>query len=134
MLEKDIENSILCFLEDLGTWAWKNPSIGLYDVAKKTYRKPKGRFHQRGTPDIIMIHNKQTVFIEVKGPKGRLSPEQQAFLIKAEQRLVLAFVARSVMDVWDHIAHIFTENELKNVMHIVRKWQQIEEFEAESTS
>jgi len=67
----------------------------------------------------------------VKSAKGRLSPEQQAFLIQAEQKLCIAFVARSVMDVWDHIAHIFTENELKNVMPIVRKWIQIETFEQE---
>jgi hypothetical protein len=41
--------------------------------------------------------------IEVKRPSGRVQPEQRAFLDKASAGGGLAFVARSVSDVWDRL-------------------------------
>jgi len=61
-------------------------------------RLPKGC--KNGTPDIIVLHFGGTLLIEVKGPKGRLSPDQQSYLTAANKiKGVEYIIARSVDDV-----------------------------------
>ncbi len=67
--------------------------------AMKTEHGGFYRFGTPGSPDIICCVNGQFVGIEVKGPKGRQSPQQKEFeqaLTKAGGRYILA---RSVDDV-----------------------------------
>jgi hypothetical protein len=60
------------------------------------------RFGPKGSPDIQgFLRDGQAFFIEVKHPSGRVSPEQQAFLDDATKAGCLAFIARSVSDVWN---------------------------------
>ena len=59
------------------------------------------RFGFRGMPDIMgQVVGGKALYIEVKRPSGVVSPEQKAFLQKAEKHGAVAFVARSVSDVW----------------------------------
>ena len=100
MLEKEIEKNILDALNKSGLgYFWKNPSIGVYDVKKRTFRAPKGKHQIRGVSDIIGItRGGKAVFIEVKSAKGRLSSHQADFLETAEYWGALCGVARSVED------------------------------------
>jgi len=127
--ERAIEAKILCFLSELGIWSWKNPSVGTYSPKQGVFLKSRNKFHKNGVSDIIAVHNGKCIFIEVKAPKGRVSPEQALFIKQANERLALAFVARSVGEVWAEISHIFREAEYLTIMPIVRRWVQIEEFE-----
>jgi hypothetical protein len=59
------------------------------------------RFGPKGSPDIHgYLKDGRALFIEVKKPSGRVSPEQQAFIDRAIEHHALAFTARSVSDVF----------------------------------
>jgi hypothetical protein len=65
------------------------------------------RFGPKGSPDIHgYLKNGRALFVEVKRPSGRVSPEQQAFIERATANGAMAFVARSVDDVWNGLAGI----------------------------
>lgn len=59
------------------------------------------RFGPKGSPDIHgYLTDGRALFIEVKRPSGRTSPDQQVFLGKAAAAGCAAFVARSVSEAW----------------------------------
>jgi len=60
------------------------------------------RFGPKGAPDIQgYLKDGRALFIECKSRTGRVSPEQQDFINKAKAHGAVAFVARSVADVFD---------------------------------
>lgn len=96
----------------------------------KRYLTPHNRFFIRGVPDISgVLPDGRALFIEVKAPKGRASPEQVVFLDNANKRLAVAFVARSVTDVWLRLKDHVPPSDKVNLA--LKRWQQIEEFENE---
>jgi hypothetical protein len=59
------------------------------------------RFGSPGRPDITgHLKGGRALYIEVKRPSGRVTPEQKDFIARATRDGALAFVARSVSDVW----------------------------------
>jgi len=59
------------------------------------------RFGWPGAPDLIgMTKDGRTIACEVKGPDGRLRPEQRAFLELVRQHGGVAIVAKSCRDVF----------------------------------
>lgn len=59
------------------------------------------RYGFKGCPDIIgQLTDGRALYIEVKKPSGRVSDEQKAFLARAARFNAVAFVARSVSDVF----------------------------------
>lgn len=113
MTEKQIENNILCFLEFVGIYAWKNQSVGIYDPVKKIYRKSNNRFHKKGVADILGIIDGKFLAIEVKTPKGTISPEQRVFITKINESGGVAFVARSVQQCALELSKFVDEQMLK---------------------
>jgi hypothetical protein len=104
--EKLIENQILTYLFKRGIFAWKNQSVGIYDPVKRIYRKNNNPFHIKGVSDILgILPGGRILAIEVKTEKGRVSPEQQFFIQKINDRGGLAFVARSIYDVEKELAN-----------------------------
>lgn len=105
-LEKAIETQILTYLRYLGIFAWKNESQGTYDVKRGVYRRPANSFRIKGVADIIGIWQRRPLFIEVKSSTGRLSDEQNEFLMRARNEGAYTLVARRVEDVekflYDH--------------------------------
>lgn len=107
--EKEIENTILQFLSYMPGMFWKNQTVGVWDQTRKTYRKPKNRYHLNGVSDILGIisesigpeHGGKFVAIEVKRPstKKRLTPAQKAFIENIQILGGIAFVATSLDDV-----------------------------------
>jgi hypothetical protein len=57
------------------------------------------RHDQKGAPDILAWWRGRAFAIEVKAPRGRIMPEQDAFLDKLTRNGCHAFVARSIEDV-----------------------------------
>jgi len=58
-----------------------------------------GMMGTKGVPDILGIYKGQFLGIEVKTPKGKLSPEQETFLENIRKHGGIGFVARSIDDV-----------------------------------
>ena len=59
------------------------------------------RYGFKGCPDIIgQLIDGRALWIEVKKPSGRVSPEQAEFIARANRFNACAFVARSVSDVF----------------------------------
>ena len=66
------------FLNLNGCFAWKNHTVGIYDAAAGTYRRPSP-FAIKGVADIIAIYRGLTFLMEVKDKRGRQSDEQKLF-------------------------------------------------------
>lgn len=62
------------------------------------------RYGFKGCPDIIgQLRDGRGLYIEVKKPSGRVSEDQDAFLERAAKHGGVAFVARSVSDVFERL-------------------------------
>lgn len=70
------------------------------------------RFGFKGCPDIIgQLKDGRALFVEVKRPSGKPTPEQQVFLDMASDNGACAFVARSADDVFTAIGQFSTGKE-----------------------
>lgn len=98
--EKDIQNQILeWFSWQQDYFVWPNQSVGIFDKAKKVYRKPHSRFHRNGVPDILgLTRQGRLLAIEVKKPGGRLSEDQRSILKSLQSFGAIALVAFSLDD------------------------------------
>ena len=72
-------------------------TAGIFDARRGVYRPSPNVMP--GTPDLLVIHQTQPVFIEVKAPKGKLSADQLLFKAMCDEHGVEFAVARSVEDV-----------------------------------
>jgi penicillin-binding protein-related factor A (putative recombinase) len=66
--EKEIETSILEFLESKKVFSWKNQSVAVFDPSKGLFRKSRNRFAINGTSDILGVYQGKILAIEVKTP------------------------------------------------------------------
>lgn len=82
MGEQEIQKKILDYLASIDAYAIKVITS-----------------NRRGVADIIACHKGQFYAIEVKTPKGRVSPLQEWHIERAKQSGAIAFIARSVEDV-----------------------------------
>ncbi|MBP9693191.1 MAG: VRR-NUC domain-containing protein [Alphaproteobacteria bacterium] len=103
LTEAQIEHQILSFLESKRIFAWKNPSAGYFDAKRKIFRKQASRFAINGVSDIIALHKGQAIFIEVKSKVGKESIDQKRFRENAQNSGCIAFVAKSVEDVYRYL-------------------------------
>ncbi len=112
--EREIQKSILDWLQLKGIFAWKASSTGIYDQKRGAFRKNP---HTAGVADIIgiiqgaVVHSipgmishipcNAGVFlaIEVKAAKGKLSIAQQSFRDAVRLNGGLWIEARSLEDV-----------------------------------
>jgi hypothetical protein len=95
-VEQGIQAAILQYLRWKGIFCWKNNTAGIYVKARNTYIPS----HAPGVSDILgVLHGGRIICIEVKSPKGRISPHQQQFIDAINSAGGLAFVARSVDEV-----------------------------------
>ncbi len=89
--EGRIKADCLRYLERRGFFAWNNPS-GAARIAPDRWV----RFGHKGSADILgCLPDGRFLAIEMKAQRGRLSPEQSAFLEKIRGYGGLAIVARS---------------------------------------
>ncbi len=75
----------------------------------KVVRNHQSLGSEKGIPDLTAIRGGQTVWIEVKTPKGRLSKYQEAWLQDLEDHGGWWIVARSVEDV-EHLGPWQSDN------------------------
>jgi hypothetical protein len=82
--------------------AWRQ-NTGAFVVGEKAAKR-YFRSGPKGSPDIHgYLRDGRALFIEVKRPSGRITPEQQSFIDDAAGAGCVALVARSVSDVWERL-------------------------------
>jgi penicillin-binding protein-related factor A (putative recombinase) len=105
MLEKEIEKQILHYLLGRHVFIFKVERQGTFDPTRKCFRRKTGIW-KKGVSDLIGIYRKCPIAIEIKSAKGRLTPDQNEFLIEWRSEGGFAFVARSVSDIVTGFAKI----------------------------
>lgn len=128
--EKQIEKNILAFLEEVGIHADKVQSTGIFDTKKNIFRSSKGKYTNIGMSDIIgILPNGRYLAIEVKSKTGRPSEHQLKFITTINASKGVAFIARSVEQVYDSLSHFWPD--IDKFIHILKKYQQMEKHEEE---
>jgi hypothetical protein len=95
-VEQGIQAAILAYLRMKHIFCWKNNTAGIYVKARNTYIPS----HAPGVSDILgVLSGGRFLAVEVKAPKGKVSPHQQQFIDAVNKAGGLAFVARSVEEV-----------------------------------
>ena len=84
MNERDLTRQVRDFLRVLGAWEVKHRA-GLGD--------------RRGVPDVLACYRGRFVALEIKAPKGRLTPQQTAELEAVRRAGGIAAEVRSLEDV-----------------------------------
>lgn len=98
--ESLIRNQICSYLRSKKILCFVHDSVGIYDPTKKVYRTNKNPYRMKGVADILgCLPDGRFLAIEVKTPKGRLTPEQRLFLGQIQASGGVSFVARSIDDV-----------------------------------
>lgn len=78
------------------TWTASNPNPVKGMIAGKI---AKGMGLRAGWPDFVLVHQGRAIFIELKAPKGRLSPEQVACHAELTRAGAVVAVCRSLGEV-----------------------------------
>jgi hypothetical protein len=80
--------------------AWRQ-NTGAFVLGEGSGAKRYFRSGPKGSPDIHgYLNDGRALFIEVKRPSGRITPEQQSFIDDAAGVGCVALIARSVEEVW----------------------------------
>ena len=88
--EADYQEQIIQLAEDTGWLVWHDTD---------------SRRNSAGLPDLLMVRGPVLLFIEVKTEKGKVSPEQEAFINRLKQvKYVDADVVRPHQ--WEQIAQV----------------------------
>ena len=96
--ESSVMDAVCEYLHMMGYFFFRVNNVGVYDPVKKIHRKlPKWAI--KGVSDLIVVWRGQTFFIELKAPKGKLSPDQEAFQASVENNDGDYHVVRSVEDI-----------------------------------
>lgn len=103
--EAGLYTPILQLLALRGVKAWRN-NVGAVRIGTATERPRYVRFGFPGLSDIVGVlplsptwQAGRALFCEVKGARGKLSLEQQAFLLDMSNQGALCICARSIDDV-----------------------------------
>ena len=105
--EQPIQRAILEYLRWKHIFCWKTTTTGIYVKSRNTWIPNQAP----GVADILgILPGGRLLAIEVKSPKGRVSPHQQQFIDEVNQRGGLAFVARSVEEVEQYLLAVLRAN------------------------
>ncbi len=106
-LEKDIQNEILDWLSNRELFFWRSNNIPVFsrsnDGVKRFRSLPKHT--PRGLPDIIIVHQRNFIALEVKRPGGKVRPEQREFgdkVIKNGGHYFIVTSLKEVVEIWQN--------------------------------
>ena len=86
--ETDIKHAVKEYLDIMGIFSYPIlQGIGAY----------------KGLPDRVMHFNRRTVYLEIKKPKGKLSPHQELFKMRCEDDCITYLVIRSLDDIMNYV-------------------------------
>jgi penicillin-binding protein-related factor A (putative recombinase) len=88
MNEKQLQQQIVDYLKARGIWH--------YVTHRAMFPPPP---ENKGIPDICGIYKGKPLYIEVKGPRGKIGQEQTNFITNVKEQGGIAFFAWSMDDV-----------------------------------
>jgi len=91
--EKEIQTQIVSYLKARGFFVIRNYLGPVHYHGAKVRPNPNA-----GMPDLTVIKNGITGFIEVKKPKGIVSPKQKEWHLKAYKAGIVVHIFRSLDD------------------------------------
>ncbi len=98
--EQCIQRQILEWLNWKHIFCWKVTTTGIYVKTRDTWIPNQAP----GVSDILgVLKDGRILAIEVKSPKGKVSPHQQVFLDRINENGGLAFVAHSIEEVEEQL-------------------------------
>ena len=97
-LEKDVQLSILQYLEAKRYFFYRQNTTPIFDAQKKIFRRMPA-YAMKGVPDIIVIHQGKYIGIECKSDTGKMSPDQLQFEKMSTLNGGVYILARSIEDV-----------------------------------
>jgi hypothetical protein len=98
MSEIEIQSSVCEYLQRRKHFFSRINNIPVFDQKRKVYRAlPK--YTRKGFPDIIVLWKGFPVFLEIKAPKGRQSPEQKEFEEDCKKQAIEYHLIKSIDDV-----------------------------------
>ena len=95
--EHDIQKQILDWLKLNHIFHWRNNTGAV--ASSYRWKSRFFRFGAVGSPDIFVMFGNRIYGIEVKGPKGKLSPAQEEFRDRFRCAGGVYIVARGLQDV-----------------------------------
>jgi hypothetical protein len=94
--ESDVLRQVLTLLRLRGVFSWRCNTTGVWDASRRVFRAHPGR---RGVADVLgILPGGRFLAVECKGPRGRLTPEQSAFLDNVTKAGGVALVVRDVRE------------------------------------
>lgn len=86
---------IVTFLNDMGHFAWRENTIGVYDQKTGRYRKNNSI---NGVSDVIcvLMHTGRSLFVEVKVGKDSVSTDQEIFRDEVVKRGAIHWVINDI--------------------------------------
>jgi hypothetical protein len=96
--EKETQATILHYLSLKKYVFWRANNTPVYDPSFGGFRRMSAST-RKGIADIYVLRDGVSYFIEVKGQKGILSPEQKLFKTDVEGQKGIFILARSIDDV-----------------------------------
>ena len=96
--EKETQRAILQYLQLRNLVSWRVNNTGVFDPKFGGFRK-MAAFSRAGVADIFVLKKGISYFIEVKGQKGKLSPDQELFRDDVTKHGGVFILARSIDDV-----------------------------------
>lgn len=126
-LEKDIEQSILCYLEAIGLDAYKIPRHGIYDLRREKFRLSNNRFMRKsvGHSDIVLLlkNPHRVIFLEVKRPKvGKQSDEQKEFQQMIERNDGYYYIVTSIEDTSKILSDLIVDKNTRTSFDFEKKF------------
>ena len=90
----DLTTAIITYMNYSGFFVWRNNTVGIYDPAKKVFRKNKNQLN--GVSDIIGFRKKDCKFvaIEVKIGYDKMRESQLLFQQRVVESNGLFFIAK----------------------------------------
>ena len=99
MTETPYQAAICEYLQLRGIFFFRVNNVPIF--ANGQYRS-MGKYAMKGVSDIIALHRNVAYFIEVKGPKGKLSFDQMHFRNMVQQSGGIYIVATEIQDLSPH--------------------------------
>jgi hypothetical protein len=96
MSERTLQNAIINLLRLNGWFAYSQDTKGTFDPTTGRFRANPSRV--TGVSDVLAIKKGRVLFIEVKQPKGKQTPNQIEFKRQIEEHGGEYYVARSLED------------------------------------
>lgn len=100
-LESEIQNAICEYLQYKNYFFWRQNNTPIAQLGKngRYFFRAMSRFAMKGVPDIIVLTDGgYAVFLEVKRPSGKLSPDQIIFRDKCKDVGCEYYTVKSVDD------------------------------------